>query len=51
LEQVKNQVSECEVVQELLIEFELLVDSTEQHRERPGEYKEQKKFFSGDRLI
>ncbi len=47
LEQVKNQVSECEVVQELLMEFELLVDSTEQHRERPGEYKEQKKFFSG----
>jgi len=47
LEQVKNQVSECEVVQELLREFELLVDSTEQHRERPGEYKEQKKFFSG----
>ncbi|MDV2994907.1 MAG: hypothetical protein N4J56_004561 [Chroococcidiopsis sp. SAG 2025] len=47
LEQVKNQASECEVVQELLMEFELLVDSTEQHRERPGEYKEQKKFFSG----
>ncbi len=47
LEQVKNQVSDREVVQELLTEFELLVDSTEQHRERPGEYKEQKKFFSG----
>ena len=44
---MKNQVSEREVVQELLTEFELLVDSTEQHRERPGEYKEQKKFFSG----
>lgn len=47
LEQVKNQLSDREVVQELLTEFELLVDSTEQHRERPGEYKEQKKFFSG----
>ena len=47
LEQVKNQVSDREVVQELSTEFELLVDSTEQHRERPGEYKEQKKFFSG----
>ena len=47
LEQVKNQVSEREVVQELLTHFELLVDSTEQHRERPGEYKEQKKFYSG----
>ncbi len=51
LEQVKNQTSEREVVQEVLTEFELLVDSTEQHRERPREYKEQKKFFSGDRLI
>jgi hypothetical protein len=47
LEQVKNQVSEREVVQELLTYFELLVDSTEQHRERPGEDKEQKKFYSG----
>jgi hypothetical protein len=51
LEQVKNQTSDYEVVQELLTEFELLVDSTEQQRERPGEYKEQKKFFSGNRLI
>ena len=40
-------MSEREVVQELLTEFELLVDSTEQQRQRPGEYKEQKKFFSG----
>jgi hypothetical protein len=47
LEQVKNQVSDYEMVQELLTEFELLVDSTEQHRQRPGEYQEQKKFFSG----
>jgi hypothetical protein len=47
LEQVKNQTSDLEVVQELLTEFELLVDSTEQHRERPGEYQEQKNFFSG----
>jgi hypothetical protein len=45
LEQVKNQTSDYEVVQELLTEFELLVDSTEQQRERPGEYKEQKSFF------
>ncbi len=47
LEQVKNQVSDYEMVQKLLTEFELLVDSTEQHRQRPGEYQEQKKFFSG----
>ncbi len=47
LEQVGNQTNDYEVVQELLTEYELLVDSTEHHRERPGEYKEQKKFFSG----
>ena len=47
LEQVKNQPSDYEIVQELWAEFELLVDSTEQPRERPGEYKEQKKFYSG----
>jgi hypothetical protein len=47
LEQVKNQVSDYELVQELLTEFELLVDSSEQPRERPGNYKEQKKFYSG----
>jgi hypothetical protein len=33
LEQVENQTSDSEVVQELLTEFELLVDSTEQPRE------------------
>ncbi|WP_317111343.1 transposase family protein [Chroococcidiopsis sp. SAG 2025] len=47
LEQVKNQVGDSEVVKELLTEFELLVDSTEQRRQRPNEYKEQKKFYSG----
>lgn len=50
LEQLRSQTSDREVVQELLTEFELLVDSTEQHRERPGEYKEQKKFYSGKDL-
>ena len=30
-----------------MTEFELLVDSSEQHRQRPGEYQEQKKFYSG----
>ncbi len=46
-EQVKNEVSDDEIVQEILPEFELLVDSTEQPRQRPREYKEQKKFYSG----
>lgn len=44
---MKNQVSDYEMVQELLTTFELLVDSSEQHRARPGNYKEQKKFYSG----
>ena len=43
---MKNQVSELEVVQELLTEFELLVDSSEQDRERPGNYQEQKEFYA-----
>ena len=47
LSQVNNQASDLMVVQKILTEFELLVDSTEQHKERPGEYKEQKKFCSG----
>ncbi|WP_157816777.1 HARBI1 family protein [Nostoc flagelliforme] len=35
------------IVQELLTEFELIVDSMEQPRERPRDNKEQKKYFSG----
>lgn len=34
-------------VQQLLTSYELLVDSAEQSRERPSDYQEQKKFFSG----
>lgn len=47
LEQVKNQESDLKIVQELLTEFELIVDSMEQCRERPGDNEEQKKYFSG----
>lgn len=47
LEQVKKKASDHEIVQELLTEYELIVDSCEQPRERPGEYKEQKKYYSG----
>ncbi len=32
---------------ELLEEIELLVDTTEQSRERPSAYQEQKKYYSG----
>jgi hypothetical protein len=47
LEQVKKNASDLMVVQEILTDYELIVDSTEQPRERPGEYKEQKTYYSG----
>lgn len=51
LEQVKNQESDLKIVQELLTEFELIVDSMEQCRERPGDNEEQKKYFSGKKKL
>ncbi len=47
LEQVKKNANDYEIVKELLTEFELIVDSCEQPRERPGDYEEQKKYYSG----
>jgi hypothetical protein len=47
LEQVKKNASDSEIVKEMLTGFELIVDSCEQPRERPGEYEEQKKYYSG----
>lgn len=47
LESVKKNASDYEIVQEILTEYELIVDSCEQPRERPGEYEEQKKYYSG----
>ena len=47
LEQVKKNASDYEIVQEILTEYELIVDSCEQPRERPREYKEQKTYYSG----
>ena len=47
VEQVKKKASEWEWIEERLREFELIVDSCEQPRERPKEYQEQKKFYSG----
>lgn len=47
LEQVKKNASEWEWVQEILSEFELIVDSYEQAIQRPKDYQEQKKYYSG----
>ena len=45
LEQLENQPQNRDMLYELLEEIELLVDSTEQVRERPKNYREQKKYF------
>lgn len=47
LEEVKKNENEYLWVKEILTELELIVDSTEQSRERPCEYEEQKKYYSG----
>ncbi len=47
LEQLKKKETDYELVQEILTQYELIVDSAEQPIERPSDYEEQKKFFSG----
>lgn len=47
LEQVKKFEGDYEWLQELLSEVQLIVDTSEQARERPRDYQEQKKFYSG----
>ena len=47
LEEWEKSLQDNEFVQELLTSYPLLVDRAEQPRERPSDYQEQKKFFSG----
>ncbi len=47
LEQVKKKANDYETVKEVLTEYELIVDSYEQVRERPGDSNEQEKYYSG----
>jgi DDE superfamily endonuclease len=47
IEQVKKNNSDSEVVQEILTESELTVDSYEQVRERPVDNDKQQKYYSG----
>lgn len=47
IEQVKKNECDYEIVKEILTEYELIVDSYEQVRERPGDNKEQEKYYSG----
>ena len=47
LEQLENQPQNRDMLYSLLGEIQLLVDSTEQFRQRPKNYQDQKKHFSG----
>lgn len=47
MEQVDNQEGDLEIVQEILTNFKLIVDSLEQPINRPFDNTEQKKFYSG----
>lgn len=47
LEQVESKSSDYAIVQEWLTQFQLIVDSLEQARERPGDNDEQRSYFSG----
>lgn len=47
LEQVKKCQENEEEVREKLTEYELVIDSCEQEIERPKDYQEQKKYYSG----
>lgn len=48
-EQVKKNAADYEIVKEVLTDYELIVDSYEQVRERPGDNEEQEKYYSGKR--
>lgn len=47
LEQIKKFQEEEDRVIEILTDYELIVDSAEQPIERPSDYQEQKKYYSG----
>ena len=51
LEQIQDQESDYEYVKEILTEFELIVDTTEQPRQRPTDKEEQKDYYSGYKQI
>ncbi len=47
LEEWEKAGKDNELLKELLTQYQLLVDTTEQPRERPSNYEEQEKYFSG----
>jgi len=51
LEQVKKKSGDFEWVLEILTQYSLTVDSTEQPIERPSDREEQEKFFGKAKII
>jgi hypothetical protein len=47
MEELEKNGDEEEAITEILTEYELIVDSWEQSRERPLDYQEQKEYYSG----
>jgi hypothetical protein len=47
MEQTKKDKEELEMIKEMLAEYELIVDSWEQPRERPKDNQAQKEYYSG----
>ena len=51
MEQARKDKEELEMVKEMLTEYELIVDSWEQPRERPGDNETQKEYYSGKKRM
>lgn len=51
VEEVKNDDKKYQELCKNLCEYELLIDSAEQAIERPGDYQEQKKYYSGKKKM
>jgi DDE superfamily endonuclease len=47
----EEKIEELEMVKEMLTEYELIVDSWEQPRERPGDNETQKEYYSGKKRM
>jgi len=51
MEEASKSSQKYEELCRLLSEYELIVDSAEQARERPGDYQEQKRYYSGKKKM
>jgi len=51
MEEVRENREQYEKMRNLLTEYQLIVDSTEQPTARPVDYEEQKKYYSGKKKM